>query len=657
MRDMTTVGTIARVAVDVPLPHLDRVFDYAIPAQYAAVTRAGVRCRVRFAGKLRDGFVLEVAETTDVAGPLAPLERVSSDEVVLTAPVARLVRAVADHWCGTFADVVRLAVPPRHAATEAAQPPVRPAPRRDGPRPGVLDAYPGSADFLAALAEGRPLRASWTPVAVSAPLGDGLGGLVDAVAAVLASGRGAIVVVPDAAALADLGERCTEVFGAGSFATLSADVGPAARYRQFLAVARGHVRLVIGTRAACFAPVADLGLVAVWDEGNDLYADPRAPYPHIRDVAALRATTEPCGLLLAGYGRSAETQALVERGWLGSLALDPRAARQQAAAVRVAADHASALDRDPDAGAARMPKQVFEVIRAGLAFGPVLLHVPRAGYVPVVACQRCRKPATCPTCDRPLRGEPGVDGLTLVCPLDGPLISPWRCPACGETRLRGPRVGVTRTAEEVGRAFPQTRVVPSWGGQSVPHVDETPQLVLATPGAEPTAASGYAAAVLLDADALVARPDLRADEEALRRWLAVAARVRPASEGGTLVVVGQGLGRAVQALVRHDPVGFAERELRDRVAAGFPPATRLVVVEGDPDAVGAVADELRGPRATERFGPLPAADAGARLVLRAPLADGRALVAAVREVVGQRSARKAPAVRVRVDPAAFGWPV
>lgn len=657
MTDAEASPRIARVVVDVPLPHLDRVFDYTIPERYAELARPGVRCRVRFAGKLRDGFLVGVGDTTDVAGKLAPLERVSSGEVVLTPAVARLVRAVADHWCGTFSDVVRLAVPPRHAATEVAQRPVHPAARTDGVRPGVLDRYRGADRFLAGLARGRPLRAAWTPVAVDSPLGDGLGGVLDAVAATLSGGRGAIVVVPDADVLTILGARCAALFGAGSFATLTADLGPAARYRQFLAAARGSVRLVIGTRAACYAPVADLGLVAVWDEGNDLFAEPRAPYPHARDVAALRATTEPCGLLLAGHGRSAETQALVERGWLGEIALDPVAARREAPLVHVAADHDSALDRDLAARAARLPHQVFEAIRAGLAAGPVLVQVPRSGYVPAVACRSCHEIAACPTCGGALRGDPGDGGLRLMCPTDGPLRGSWRCPHCGGTQLRAPRVGVTRTAEELGRAFPLVRVVPSWRGHAVGVVGEQPVLVLATPGAEPRASAGYAAAVLLDADALTARRDLRADEEALRRWLAVSALVRPAAEGGTILVVGHGPGRAVQALVRHDPVGFAARELAERRETGFPPAGRLVVVEGDADAVVAVADELRVPRAADVVPPATGPDGTARLVLRAPSAEGRALVAAVRDVVAQRSARKAAPVRVRVDPAAFGWQV
>ena len=131
---------VARVAVEVGLPHLDRPFDYLVPDELAAQVAPGVRVRVRFAGKLIDGFVVGLGGTSDVGAKLRPIERVISPEVVLTDPIARLCRAVADHYAGTFADVVRLAVPPRHGMTETADPPQYPAPTLPDTEPVVLPA-------------------------------------------------------------------------------------------------------------------------------------------------------------------------------------------------------------------------------------------------------------------------------------------------------------------------------------------------------------------------------------------------------------------------------------------------------------------------------------------------------------------------------------
>lgn len=652
---MTTLDAplIAHVAVDVPLPHLDRVFDYAITPDQAAEVTPGVRVRVRFAGKLRDGYVLAVDHVTEVTTP-TPLDRVVSAEVVLSAPVAGLIRAVADHWGGTFSDVVRLAVPPRHATSEKAARPERPAPVTER-TPSVLGRFPGGERFCVALAAGEGVRAAWNPVSVFGQPGDWAGGLLDAAAATLASGRGVILMVPDATALAVLAVRAAEQFGDGAFVTLSADLGPAARYRNFLAVVRGDVRIVIGTRAAAYAPVRNLGLIGVWDEGNDAYAEPRAPYPHAREVATLRASREASGLLLAGYGQTAETAALIGRGWLVPVTLPARDARRIGPAVRVAVDSDRALERDPNARATRLPHEVFTVIRAGLIQGPVLLQVPRAGYAPRLVCQNCRAWATCPRCKLPLSGERASGELRPTCPSCGPLPGPWHCQDCGDARLRLPQAGVVRTAEELGRAFPQTKVVQSWAGHRVDVVGAEPALVLATPGAEPMPEEGYAAAVLLDAGLLLARPDLRAGEEALRRWLAAASMVRPGESGGTVLIVGDARERPVQALVRLDPVGAAARELAERVQTHFPPAARLVIVEGPAAALSEAEAAWRPIPGAEHFGPIPLSDETWRLTVRCPPANGADLIAGMKALLAQRSARKAPgALRLRVDPQAIG---
>src|SRR6059058_6444967 len=102
----------------------------------------GVRVRVRFAGQLVDGFLLERAETSEHPGKLARLERVISPEPVLTPEIFDLARAVADRYAGTLADVLRLAIPPRHATAERETP--RESPKRppgDIPDPGPWARY------------------------------------------------------------------------------------------------------------------------------------------------------------------------------------------------------------------------------------------------------------------------------------------------------------------------------------------------------------------------------------------------------------------------------------------------------------------------------------------------------------------------------------
>ena len=125
---------VARVLVDVPLAHLDRPFDYLVPERLAESAVPGCRVRVRFAGQLVSGYLLDRVAVSEHQGRLAALERVVSPEPVLTPEIAALAREVADRYAGTMADVLRLAIPPRHAGAERRYRRARRAPRATGTR-------------------------------------------------------------------------------------------------------------------------------------------------------------------------------------------------------------------------------------------------------------------------------------------------------------------------------------------------------------------------------------------------------------------------------------------------------------------------------------------------------------------------------------------
>jgi primosomal protein N' (replication factor Y) len=217
--------------------------------------------------------------------------------------------------------------------------------------------------------------------------------------------------------------------------------------------------------------------------------------------------------------------------------------------------------------------------------------------------------------------------------------------------LRASVVGARRTAEELGRAFPGASVRTSGRDGVIATVPAQPALVIATPGAEPVAEGGYGAVLLLDTWALLTRADLRAGEEALRRWFAAAALARPAAQGGRVVVVADGGLAPVQALLRWDAPWLAARELAERRELGFPPAARMASVTGTPDAVADLLAAAKLPAAAELLGPVPAADDQERMLVRVPRSGARALATALHDAAGVRSARKArDPVRVQVDP-------
>ncbi|WP_069883437.1 primosomal protein N' [Streptomyces luteocolor] len=669
---------VARVLVDKGVLHLDRYFEYAVPEELDEAAQPGVRVRVRFGagahnvregrregGGLRDGFIVERVAEADYQGPLAALAQVLSPEPVLTPELLGLTRAVADRYAGSLADVLQLAIPPRHAKAEAREFPPPPEPPT-APDPASWRRYERGPEFLAALASGGAPRAVWTAL----PGPEWAEEIGRAVWATLASGRGALVVVPTVRLAARVDQALRDLLGPGQHALLTSDAGQQRRYQEWLAVRHGAVRAVVGTRAAMFAPVRDLGLVVVWDDGDAHHSDDHAPFPHVREVLELRASRDKCGFLAGSWSCTVEAAQLVRSGWAAALAAPREEVRRAAPLVRTVGD--LDLARDEAARAARLPSLAWDVARTALRDGPVLVQVPRRGYVPRLACQRCREPARCRQCAGPLEAREGTGAL--ACGWCGRAEDQWHCSSCGGFRLRAQIVGARRTAEELGRAFPAVPVRTSGREQVLDTVPGVPALVVSTPGAEPVAEGGYAAALLLDGWAMLGRPDLRAGEEALRRWVSASALVRPQGAGGRVVVVAEPTLRPVQALVRWDPVGHAVRELAERAELGFPPVSRMAAVSGAPEALSGFLSGAELPRDAVVLGPVPVREVGPgagsgtgegveRVLIRVPPGSGAALAAALKTAQAARMARGAKgtardgsgdAVRIRVDPLDIG---
>lgn len=653
----TVALPVARVVLDVGLAHLDRPFEYAVPQKLADAAQPGVRIKARFAGKDVSGYVVARVAEAEHTGKLTPLRRVVSAEPVLTPPVLDAARAVADHFAGPLADVLRLAVPPRHAAAEKALD-AKPAPDFEPPTPPVDTAwqrYPAGEAFLRRLAGGDDPAASWLAAPTVDSEGDWPAALAQAARATLHGGRGALIVVPDHRDLDRLDVALIAELGEGHHVRLTAEQGPQARYTAWLRVLRGHVRCVIGTRAAAWAPVRDLGLLACWDDGDDLLAEPRSPYPQTREVLRLRAAREKAALLVGGFVRSVPVQRWLEDGLVQPV--QARTAPGTVPRVIVAGDDRE-VERAGAAAHAHLPPVAWSTARAALENGPVLVQVPRRGYLPTLRCGQCREVARCEHCHGPMSLPAPTS--PPVCRWCGRAAEPWRCPECYSTRLHAAVVGARRTAEELGRAFPGAPVLRSGAGEIVGSVGPEPQLVIATPGAEPIAESGYSATLLLDGWALLDRAALDAGEETFRRWTAAAALTRPASRGGAVVVCGVSSGVTlppVEALVRWAPDTFAERELAARRELDLLPSSWMVLLTGetaDLDAFSATARQaLDESVPLERIGPMPTPGAGegTSMLLRTARPHARAVAKAVAAARGIRSARKVPGtVTVRVDP-------
>jgi primosomal protein N' (replication factor Y) len=371
--------------------------------------------------------------------------------------------------------------------------------------------------------------------------------------------------------------------------------------------------------------------------------------------------------VIGGYARTAESHALVQSGWAHDLVAPRPLVRAAAPRVVALDDDGYAEERDAAARSARLPSVALRAARAALdQDAPVLIQVPRRGYVPSVACARCRTIARCRHCMGPLSLSER-DAAGAVCRWCGRMDSSLKCRRCGSDAIRAVVVGARRTAEEMGRAFPGTTVITSAGDAVHTEIEPGPALVVATPGAEPHVPGGYGAALLLDSWAMLGRQDLRAAEDTLRRWMAAAAHVRSRGDGGVVAVVADSAIPTVQALIKWDPVGHAEAELEARAEVALPPCVHMAAVDGGSDAVSALLEHAELPEDADLLGPVdlppgvrrpPATRPGEpviRMLVRVRKDEGLGLAASLRHAIAIASARHDhEAVRVQIDPLHIG---
>jgi primosomal protein N' (replication factor Y) len=651
-----TARRVARVLIDSPLPQLDRLFDYEIPAELADLAVPGVRVRVplRTAGRVVDGFLVELGEPDASDRPLSALDAVVSPVPVLTSRLYALARRCADRAAGSASDILRLAIPKRMVRAEkawlAAGPvaaPVVSAEHRDWAQT-ALATFPALAPALDA---GERVTVDAPPAPAVLPDGSPVGtwALLLAAAAVhaLASGRSAILVVPDHRDRSQLEAALAGRIPDGALVRDDARQSSPARYAAFLRTLTDAPCVVIGNRSAVYAPVAGLGLLALWDDGDPLLGEPLSPGVHARDAALLRQELDGGALLFAGHTRTTDVERLVGVGWV----------REIAQIRRTSPRVVLSATREGESRGARVPSAAFAAAREALAHGPVLVQVARPGYAPVLVCAECRHPARCPHCGGPLHAA--RQGAVPTCTWCGRTASGWTCPECSSTRVRMASSGSERTADELGRAFPGVRVILADGDHPVTEVDARPALVVATRGAEPLAVGGYRAVILLDGDRMLLADDLRIGESCLRWWSNAAALAAPGSPVHLVGVAGP----VARALATWTQAAYARAELADRAPLRMPPTVRVASVDGTRPAVDAAMSALRAavPELDREavLGPLPRED-GVRALVRFEYALGARVSESLRASVvnhaikARRPAKgRAPGARntlkVRVD--------
>jgi len=665
-----TATRVCRVAVDVLA--VERVFDYTVPETLAGVVGVGTIVRVNLGGRRVRGWVVdddvvseappeklrplvaavsagpppEVVALTEwvawrFAGPRLPLLRSASPPAVIDPAASPPPRTTAVHP-GGFAAPGGARSAAAHAALcrgDTPQPPGPPSSGAGGPCP-----TPGRD--LATDAAGRPVATvRWPP---AADLGDLLAGL-------LAGGGSTIVVVPDGR----LGRLAAALRATGATVVPWLTEGrPRDRARAWDRARQGGC-VVLGGRSAVLAPVPDLAVAIVADDGSEALKEERSPTWHARDLAAERAQRRGARLTLVSPAPPLEapgpilvpSRSAERAGWPITEVLDRRReppglglfSPRAVAALRNALVPAGPdTERDPFRNGTQTA-QAADI--SGVPAVRAVCVLNRKGRARLLACAACGELARCERCEAAVaEADSRAEGITILACATCGATRPRVCVRCGSGKLKVLRSGVSRVREDLAALLPGIGVAvveAATGDLPAEPVLIGTEAVLHR--VEPHPGGSTAVVVFLDFDAELLAPRFRAGEQAL--WLLVrAARlVGPRAAGGRLLVQTR-LPRheVIEAAVRADPGLLAETERPRRKLLDLPPYAALARLTGDVPALAAAAEALR------RAGPGIGVSGGAAAAVLVRAASAETLAGALAAALA--AGRPAGRLRAEVDP-------
>jgi primosomal protein N' (replication factor Y) len=579
----------------VPAWRVDREFDYLVPGEMAGSVAAGSLVRVPFGGRRVRGVVARVGRSA----PDRPLEELAAlvvPEAVCPPPVLDVMRWVARRYCVPFGAALARSVPGRVRVRP------RPVPAGGpGPPPETILRYEGGAALVETLRSGA--GGVWV---VRALPGSPRGRLVAEIVAARGPGA-ALVAVPEVRYGSEVIDALEESWP--DVARVDSSRSDRDRAEAWLRLATGF-DVGAGGRAAVLAPAPHASLVVVDEEDHPSFKETRSPRYDARRVALHRARIEGSACVLISTAPTVESGHAVLTGRARGVAA-PRALER---AARPAVEFAP---RPSDGIVSRLlHRRVTEALREGAR---AALLAPARGYARALWCASCRRSLRCPRCESGMafdRGS-GPRPARVRCPRCGLTDAPPEtCPSCGEREWRFMGAGSERLAQQVARAWPRASVArmdPEVLAEEGPGRREPDVYVTTWVGTKPALRPDVSVVAVLDADALIRRPDFRAAESAYRALVAMAEWAGPASDGGRLLVQCSEPGHhALQAIARADYGFWLRRELGARAELAYPPFSELIALTA------------RGPRRAEIAVDAVRAcvAAGARVLGPAPTAPG-----------------------------------
>ena len=409
--------------------------------------------------------------------------------------------------------------------------------------------------------------------------------------AVLEAGRSAILLVPEIGLTSAVAADLHQTFG-DEVAILHSALSDRERAEQWHRIRRGEARMVVGTRSAVFAPVADLALIIVDEEHDSSYKQEETPRYHARDVAVMRAKMSNAAVVLGSATPSLESYFNAKKNKYTLVELPDRVEQRPLPEVEIVDIRQEFQETGREQVISR---KLAEEIQLRLdRKEQVMVLLNRRGYSPVVLCRTCGKKLECRNCAIALTHHKREHKMVChYCGYTAPV--PKSCVYCGSEYVYFLGTGSEKLEELLHGMFPQARIARLDRDTVRGHEDfertlnalnegELDLLVGTQMIAKGHDIHGVTLVGVVGADVALGLPDFRAAERTFQLLTQVAGRAgRGQSPGKVILQTYFQDHYAVQYAARHDFQGFYEKELRFRSWMHYPPYSALanVLVRSD----------------------------------------------------------------------------
>jgi primosomal protein N' (replication factor Y) len=542
------MSRFASVLAKSPLIQLDRAFDYLIPEAMGKQIAIGqeVIFPLGRSKKTQVGYVFGLSDTSEYA--TAAITSIQDASEVLSRQLFDFLRAVADRQCVALGELLALAIPD-HMSTVQRLPAIQPRALEVDILVPKLDSTLGSR--AAVLTSARQLEVAGTLVPDWSLL------LIANALGVHSKGKSSIIVVPERSDIDIISDLAQRLGIDDQFVFLKPSQKKSSRYQLFHQIKESQQLIVVGTRSAIFAPVTNLGFIAVHDDSDDSLRDQGSPFTNTRDLALIRAKDD-VGLLFTAPYRSVELQRLISIGYLSD---------HKVLEVPLRISYS-----EPGL---RMDESGFKIVRENLERGPVLVLLPRKGDSASVYCAGCGDKLTC-SCGGHFWQPDSTNTKCRLC--NTHFVA---CNSCGSRNQKKGRTGSNRTVAELGKTFPNTAISEATGEKKPTGLKNKNQIVVATPGSAPRVPKGYSAVLILDSDVWLSRQTLNAQQIAIRDWMEALELMAPTGRAA-FAGLPSDLGNALSL---GQLIPMAKTALEEARELGLPPAMRICSLQALPETL------------------------------------------------------------------------